>query len=327
MRKLLLASVTMGVLMLLFLGLPASSLAAGDILLTISDPDLAGSSVASNDADKNSAGAAVNSALSIPVVTFGDNKALGTFRITGKDGVAPLAPGNKIKVTLPPGTCFMRAPTAADYQNYVQWTALLDSRQNQQQNNGSTPLVRFIEGASRSITVEISRVVPENEVLILDFVFNQDDYSKVRVSRLLDLIKEYEEISGDKITRLEFMKNLADITVSFPSCPFNYVRDKTPMNERFTDIDKVAPKDLRKIKPLSDSGMITGNLLRPDDGITKAEAEQLISGLIPAAQVASPAMVDTVKPDRHLLSDEQYLTKGEALAMLLETFESYAYLW
>ena len=337
LKRILLLSLAYMLLFTVCLAAPTGSYANGPIGLTVSDPLAKG--------EQKGDGTTINTVLTVPTVTYGDNKEMGTLRITGKEWLAmPLAPGARIMVTMPPGTCYMQTPTALNYQKYVQWPEYVNGKKNKIQTKPGeqTPGIKFVAGTPRSLTVEIGYIDPENEIMVIEFVFNQDNYSKARVSPLLDLAKEYEDKQSEKVTRLEFFRSVADITLLFPSSSLDYVRDKTPLTEWFTDVDQADSYDYFMIKPLVTAGLIGSKqgLLRPDDFITREEALDLISKLLQTPEAA--AALDTTLPDwavelvakdensvpahdnTTVPSEEQFVNKGEALALLQCTLESYA---
>ncbi|OPX89907.1 MAG: Cellulosome-anchoring protein precursor [Pelotomaculum sp. PtaB.Bin104] len=316
------------------LGIPSIGFADSDIAITVSDPDSGG--------EKIHEGNTINTVLSTPNVSFGDNRVMGTLRITGKKDISiPVKPGNKVMVTLPVGTCYMQAPTAGTYKNYVEWPKDLDGDKNQIQDNKDVPGIKFISGSPRSITVEVGNIDTTGKIMVLDFVFDKENYSTLRVSRLIDVAKDYNENPDEKVTRLEFMKSLADLTVPFPSCPLKIIYDDKILTERFLDSGKISPQDLDKIKPLIDSGVIVGcqNLLEPDNYLTRAEAANAVGKLFPTSEQNTyfkddlPAWALGIKaaaakgiiigyPDGTFKPD-QFITKSEALTLLQRTLESY----
>ena len=323
------------VLALVFwLFLPTVAFADGNIAITVSYP---GARVG-----ENHEGNMVNSVLSTPTVTYGDDRVLGTLRITGKKDICvPLAPGNKIMVTLPPGLCYMQTPTADNYKNYVEWPYELDGLKNQIQDAGDKPGVKFVSGTPRSLTIEINNIDSTGKITVLEFVFNKTAYSSTRVSRLLGIIKGLENDSNGKVTRLEFFEMLADITVPFPSCPLKLKDNDTALSERFFDLANTDYDEIDKIKPLIDSGLIVGfqNMLEPDNFITRAQAANAIGSLFPhddnkpgfkddlpewatGINAASARGIVVGYPDGTFRPD-QYITKSEALIMLQKTLESY----
>jgi len=322
------------VLLLILLSVPSIAFAYNDIAVTVSDPDREGEEVRE--------GTTVNTALSVPKVLFGDNRVVGTLRITGKENVSvPLSPGNRVMVSLPVGTCYMRTPAADTYTNYVEWPKILDGEKNQIRDAKDKPGIKFISGTPRSITIEVGNIDADGKIMALDFVFNKENYSAIRVSRLIGVAREYDENPDEKVTRLEFFKNLADITLPFASCPLEVAYNDKPLTERFFDLGEVTPQDLDKIKPLIDSGVIVGyqNLLEPDSFLTRAEAVNAVGKLFPISEQKPnfkddlPAWAIGIRaaaakgivvgyPDGTFRPD-QFITKSEVLILLQRTLESY----
>ena len=84
-------------LMLLLLITPVAVWAESDIKITVTDPTRQGG-VFYEGATVNE-GTTVNTVLSSPQVSHGENKVLGTLRITGKKGIAePVQQGNRVMV-------------------------------------------------------------------------------------------------------------------------------------------------------------------------------------------------------------------------------------
>jgi len=321
-------------LCLISLGVPSVGIAASDIVVTVSDPGSIG--------EKTSEGNTVNTVMSTPTVSFGENRVLGTLRITGKKDVSvPVKPGNKVMVSLPVGACYMRTPTAETYKNYVEWPDFLDGEKNQIQDTKNEPGIKFISGTPRSIIIEVGNIDTAGKIMVLDFVFNKENYSRVRVSRLIDVAKEYNKNPDEKVTRLDFFKSLADLTVPFPSCPLKIVQDDKILAERFLDLSEISPQDLDKIKPLIDSEVIVGyqNLLEPGNYLTRAEAANAVGRLFPISEqntdftddlpawalglkAAAARGIITGYPDGTFKPD-QFITKSEVLTILQRTLESY----
>lgn len=323
------------VFLIVCLVVPTAAGADGDITISVKDP--------SGKVGGNIEGTTVNTVLSTPRVSYGENRVLGTLRITGKKDISvPVQPGNRVLVSLPPGICYMRPPTAENYRNYVEWPEILDGVKNQVHNSDGKPGIVFVSGTPHSITLEAGNVDKSGKVMVIDILYNKENYSAVRVSRLLEAVREYEDNPDENVTRLDFFKKLADITLPFSSCPLKLVNTDKPFNERFTDVARMTPQEIDKIKPLVDSGVIVGHqggFLKPDDYITRAQAANLVGKLYPLsdkkigfqdtvpewavginAAVAKGIVVgypdNTFKPD-------QFITKAEVLTLLQRTLESY----
>lgn len=323
------------VVILIWLVAPAAAGAEGNIVIKVSDPDA--------KAGENYEGNTINSVLSTPTVAYGDNRIMGTLRITGKKDISvPLSPGNKVMVTLPLGLCYMQTPTAENYKYYVDWPQSLDGSKNQIQDVGNEAGVKFISGTPRSIIVEINNIDSTGKVVVLDFVFNKENYSTTRVSQLLDAANEFKNGPDGKITRLEFFEMLADLTVPFSSCPWRPIlnNDKTLL-EYFSDIDMITPQEIENIKPLVDSGVIVGyqGMLEPNNYITRAQAAHVVGELFhqydqkPAFKDDLPVWATGINaaaakgivvgyPDGTFKPD-QFITKSEVLSLLQKTIESY----
>ncbi len=323
------------VVVFIWLFAPAAAGADSNIVIKVSDPDAR--------AGENYEGNTINSVLSTPTVTYGDNRIMGTLRITGKKDISvPLRPGNKVMLTLPLGLCYMQTPTADNYKNYVEWPQFLDGSKNQIQDVGNEAGVKFVSGTPRSIIVEINNIDSTGKVVIIDFVFNKENYSTTRVSRLLDAASEFENDPDGKITRLEFFEILADLTVPFTSCPLRPIlNDDKTFNEYFSDIDMITPQEIKKIKPLVDSGVIVGyqGMLEPNNYITRAQAAHVVGELFhqydqkPVFKDDLPVWATGINaaaakgivvgyPDGTFRPD-QFIAKSEVLVLFQKVIESY----
>ncbi len=323
------------VVVFIWLFAPAAAGADSNIVIKVSDPDAR--------AGENYEGNTINSVLSTPTVTYGDNRIMGTLRITGKKDISvPLRPGNKVMVTLPLGLCYMQTPTAENYKNYVDWPQFLDGSKNQIQDVGNEAGVKFVSGTPRSIIVEINNIDSTGKVVVLDFVFNKENYSTTRVSQLLDAANEFKNDPDGRITRLEFFEILADLTVPFSSCPLRPAlnNDKT-LFEYFSDIDMITSQEIEKIKPLVDSGVIVGyqGMLEPNNYITRAQAAHVTGALFhqydqkPPFKDDLPVWATGINaaaakgivvgyPDGTFRPD-QFIAKSEVLVLFQKVIESY----
>jgi len=313
---------------------PALSQADTDIKINVCDPTSTG--------EVKYEGTTVNTVLDTPTVSFGENRKLGTLRITGKQGVdVPLRPGNRVMVTLPEGLCYMQVPNAANYRNYVEWPPSLDGVKNQICDTNGKSGIKFISGTPCSVTVEVNNVEGSGKT-VLDFVFNKEGFSAVRVSRLIEAIQEYKN-SNEKVTRMEFIKMLADVTVPFPSA-LKLIENDQPLEERFHDLPDLTSKEKSKIKKLVDSGVVVGypgGELKPGEFITRAQAVSLVGKILPPANkqtcfkdplpdwaaenicAAEAGGVVVGYPDG-TFRPEQVLTRSEAFSILQKTLEFYS---
>lgn len=315
---------------------PATALADSDFTIRVSNPDRP-------PGETSYKGTTINTVLSVPQLAFGDNRTPGTLRITGRPGVeTPVRVGDKVMVTLPLGSCYMQAPTAINYRNYVSWPAMLDGLKNQISDHGDQPGMRFISGTPRSITLEVNSLDETAETMVVDFVFDKENLSKVRVSRLLEAAEEYADKQDEPLTRLEFFQLLSDITLRFPSCPVRWTDSEKTSAERFLDLEGVSPSKLDKIKPLIDAGVISGypdGTLKPFEFISRAEAASLAGRILPfkdgltGFKDVTPLWVGGLKnafnhglvvgyPDGTFKPDRP-ISRAETLTLLQKTHESY----
>lgn len=323
------------VIVLLSVTIPNVVWADSEMKITVTDPDH-GSGVFNE-------GTTVNTVLSTPKVNFGENRVLGTLRISGKQGISePVQQGNKVMVSLPLGVCYMQSPNSDNYRNYVKWPEVLEGVNNQICDTSNKTGVKFIAGTPHSLTVEITNVDTSAKQMALDFVFDKENYSSVRISRLLDVSQEYMNEPKGKVTRLEFFELMADTTLPFASCPL-IVRDSNGLiTDRFSDVAKLTAKEVDKIKPLVDTGIINGyqdGMLKPNDYITRVEVANLLGKIFPHEEKKT-YFKDTIPewalgmnaavshgiaeayPDGTFKSEE-YITKLDVLNMLQKTLEAY----
>ncbi|GBF33570.1 hypothetical protein DCCM_2673 [Desulfocucumis palustris] len=272
------------ILILAFFAVPAAANDPDDIVLKVENPD---STMQSGE------GSTVNTILSAPTVTYGDSKELGTLRISGKEGVSvPVQSGARIRVTLPVGVCYMRTPDQENYKNYIEWPENINGLENQIRDAGDKPGIKFVAATPRSLTIEVNNVDVSGKIMVMDFVFNKENFSTVRVSRLNGLSKIYAKNPGGSITRLEFFELLADMTLPFASCPLQPTYSDNTVDNMFVDADALTAQARDKIKPLIDAGIIAGHqggLLKPDDYITRAQAIHLVGKIFPAADADTKA--------------------------------------
>lgn len=319
MRKLFLL-----VVCIFCLVIPTAAQAGGHIIITVTNPD--------HNGKGDYIGNTVNTVLSTPNVSFGENRVLGTMRITGKKNITtPVKQGDKVKVSLPVGLCYLQTPTAESYRNYVEWPEELNGRKNQICDSKNKPGVKFVSATARSITVEVNNVDSTGEVMALDFVYNKENFSTVRVSRLLDKAKKYKHTPDEQVTRLEFFKMLADITDRFPSCPVEFVDNDQPLDERFADVADISPQELDYIKQLVDAEVIGGyggDLLKPDEYITWFQAAGVVERILQNTDWV--ININAAVSDRFVaglpekpFKPNQLITKIEALNLAQKTLETY----
>jgi hypothetical protein len=322
-----------------FLVLPQSVKADTNLVITISDPDrpIGG---------QNYEGNTINTVLSNPVVQSGENRQLGTLRIIGKPEITvPLLPGQRIKIALPKGVAYMQAPKADTFKNYVEWTTTLDGKKNQiSDGNGNTGM-KFVASTPSSLTLEVGNIDSSAQIMIFDFVFNQEGFSKVRVAPFIEVTGDYARDPEASISRLEFFKLFYGVALQLNSSPPPIIRNIGKLNEKFSDIGDLNSVDESKIIKLVNTGLISGyegGFLKPEQYITRAEAISVIGKIvksnspvagftdqIPAwAQAginsAWEAQICTGYPDGTFRPDNQ-LTKQEAASLLQGLLEYYSY--
>lgn len=328
-RVLVLASV-----ILVFLTVNIAAVwATADLKITVTDPRRQGVQVYD--------GSTINTPLDTPTVYPGDNRKLGTLRISGKSGLSePVRPGDQVKVTLPYGACYMAAPDNSNFRDYVQWPSVINGQHNKLVDTGEREAVRFISGDRRSITVEIANVEAVNPVMALDFTYDKPGTSAVRVSGIMDKVEALQSNPEMPVTRLEFFSLLSGATV-----PFGYGMEldelKNP-GDLFADVKGVDQRSLNSIAPLVSTGAVVGNpggRLRPLDPISRWEAIALVGRIFPtrgdtinaaeAPMWARPGVANALAyrvvdqiPDNPVIGSGP-LTGGEALRLIQRVLESY----
>ncbi|AEG59097.1 S-layer homology domain-containing protein [Desulforamulus ruminis] len=312
---------------------PVAAWADGDIKISIADPD--------KPDGANYEGTTVYKVLETPTVIYGENRALGTLRVTGKEGIQePLRQGNKILVSLPAGLSYMQVPNAENYKNYVQWPETVDGMKNQIADAPGAPGVKFIAGTPRSITLEVGNIDQNGENVFLDILFNKEDFSTVRVSKLLDIAEEYQTHPAEEVTRLDFVKIYADVVIPFDG---SLKESDESLTGNFSDLPELTAKEEQAISGLIHSGLVAGypgGAFKPEEKITRAEAVAMVGRLFPEAE-QRPVFKDKLPgwavghingaaarglvigyPDGTFRADHTII-KSEALALLQRLLESY----
>jgi len=322
-----------------FLVLPPPVKADTNLVITISDPD-------KPIGEQNYQGNTINTVLSNPVVQSGVNRELGTLRISGKPEIAvPVLPGQRIKISLPKGLAYMQVPKADTYKNYVEWPTTLDGKKNQISDGNGNPGMKFVASTPSSLTLEVGNIDSFAQIMILDFVFNQEGFSKVRIAPFVEVTDDYARDPEANISRLEFFRLLYGVALQLNTSPPPTIRNIGNLNEMFSDTGVINYADKFKIIELVNSGLISGyegGFFKPEQYITRAEAVSVIGKIvkfnnsvagftdqIPAWAQAGinsscAAKICTGYPDGSFRPDNQ-LTKQEAASLLQGLLEYYSY--
>jgi hypothetical protein len=334
---------TLAILLFIFLGLalilPQSVQAETELVINICDPDKPKGAV---DYEGNT----INTVLSQPEVSYGENRELGTVRITGKPGiVVPVSPGQKIMVSLPQGTAYMHIPSAENYRNYVEWPETLNGKKNQIKDGNGQSGMKFIAASPSSLTLEVGNIDTSGEIMLLDFIFNHEGYSKVRVASFVEFAGEYSRDTENKVSRLQFFSLLYGITLPFPSSPLQIIKSEPSLDEQFSDTHDMNPADKDKIVSFVNAGFIKGyegGFFRPDQYITRAEAVSVL-GRIFGAKGGQAIFNDQIPPWAQAginsayaanivygypdgsFRPEQQLSKQETAYLLQRCLENYSY--
>ena len=318
---------------------PQSVKADTNLVLTISDPDRP-------MGEQNYAGNTINTVLSNPVVQPGENRELGTLRVIGKPEIAvPVSPGQRIRISLPKGVAYMQVPKADTYKNYVEWPATLNGKKNQISDGTDIAGMKFVGSTPSSLTLEVGNIDSSAQIMILDFVFNQEGFSKVRVAPFVEVTDDYARDPEANISRLEFYKLLYGVALQLNPSPPPIIRDIDKLNEKFSDIGDLNSIDESKIIELVNTGLISGyegGYFKPEQYITRAEAVSVI-GKVVTSNNSVPAFTDQIPawaqagidsawaakicagyPDGTFHPENQ-LTKQEAATLLQGLLEYYSY--
>ncbi len=271
-KHIVLSTVFIAVLaIILFLNSPAQVLADTDIKLIICDPDYI------NEGDPKE-GNTVNAVLSAPSISHGENRELGTVQITGKPGIAiPVHEGQKLMIKLPAGTGYMKTPDASSYTQYIEWPVQLNGKKNQICDSNSKLGISFVDATPRSLTVEVSHVDTNADIMVINVLFNRDNYSKVRVAPFVEIAEEYTQDPEGEISRLEFFTRLAELTWPFSDSPVKLSDGDTMPGDLFTDVTG-NEAGIYTIVPLIENESIKGyegGILKPEQSISRAEAAHL----------------------------------------------------
>jgi len=319
--------------------LPGTARAEGDIRISITGISQDGTEISGE-------GATIYTVQEVPTVHPGDDRTLGTLRVTVKPGYENLVwQGARVRVSLPPGTCYMTEPTKQNYRNYVIWPATVEGRKNRIADSESVPGLKFVAGTPHSLTVEVGNVVAEGQTLSFDFVFNCEGFSAVRVSSLVESAPEIMADPEGYVTRLEFLKWLGDVTLPFASCPLVLGELSDSRYRAFNDLDLLRWESMPQVRLLLEAGLVKGypgGKLGAEQRITRAEAASLIGRVFPEPGAGTGCFKDSLPtwaasdicrarkrgiiagyPDGSFRPD-QVLTRSEALIILQKTLESYA---
>lgn len=312
-------------------------MAQADTILeaTLSDPDQPKESGTGQ-------GNTINTVLSAPTVAPGVNQELGTIRVTGKPGIAvPLQTGQKIKLTLPTGTAYMQPANSSNFLQYVDCPEMVDGQKNQLATQNGQPGIKLLASTPRSLTIEISHIDSNAPVMSLDFIFNHQNFSTVRVAPFVEKVEEYTANPDDNIYRLEFFQILAGMIDRLSPVTPELIEAQAEM---FKDAGLLDYADFADIKTLIEAGYLRGNeanQLRPHDYISRIEAASLLGRVFPA-QGSRPMFRDPIPAwAEHDINaafasgivsgytdgsfrPNQLLSKGEALSLLQHSLESYS---
>lgn len=264
-----------------------------DIKVRICDPERI------DDGEESEEGNTINRVLSAPRVSYGENRELGTIQIIGKEGIAiPLSEGQKIMLILPVGACYMQIPDESNYRNYVEWPELFEGKKNQIYDIAGEPGIGFVAATARSLTIELKHVDSSGDIMLINLLFNQDNYSKTRLASFVEIAEEYQEHGEEAISRQEFFTHMAQLLELFVASPLKPDNENIVAAEVLADIDE-GQAEIDKILPLISGGFVKGypgGLLLPEQSISRAEAAHL-AGWIFGVEAPIPAAFSDDVPD------------------------------
>ena len=192
----------------------------------------------------------------------------------------------------------MQVPDANNYKQYIEWPTQLNEKKNQICDSDSKPGISFVTATPHSLTVEVSHVDTTGDIMVIDLVFNQDNYSKVRVAPFIEVAEEYAKDAEAEISRLEFLIRLAELTWPFSDSPVKLGDSSNIMpQDLFTDVTG-NEAGIYKIIPLIESNFLKGyegGLLKPEQSISRAEAAHL-AGMIFGTAASAPALFKDPSP-------------------------------
>ena len=323
---------------LISLFLPISVLADSDISVLVYDPEKYTEELFfelnfSTDSEGNTQTTVIN----VPTVRAGENQELGTIRISGKADInVPLFPGQKIRILMPPGIAYMQTPNENNYRNYIEWPESFDNKRNQIVDTEHEPGIKFVNATARSLTIEINNIDTTAEIMLFDFVFNKDDYSKVCLAPFFVDSKEYLQEADESLKRSEFFEQIERLLLVFSIS--SLMKTKADKNISYNDINE---GDYHYYSPLIQSGYIKGypdQELKNNENITRAEAISLVGRILDSNE--KPAQFNDEVPEWAVrdinnavahriikgypdgtIRAEQELSKFEALIILQNTLE------
>ena len=260
-----------GLLMLVMLALcfaiTEPVLADTNIGATISDPD--------HPSAGENEGNTIAEVSGSPSVSVGDNQVPGKISIKGKPGIKlPVKVGDRVKISLSPGVCYMRTPNCTTYRNYVSWPQQAGNEKNQIYDAPGVPGMIFETATPHSMVLRVGNIDSTANTMLLVFNFDQEDYSCVRVAPFIGIVDQFAGDSVNKLTRLDFFKLFVTIAPIRYISPSPGMATKS-MEDKFSDLDGMTPWDKEIIRPLIDSGLVdgyAGGYLKPNAYITRNEA-------------------------------------------------------
>lgn len=219
----------------------------------------------------------------------------------------------------------------------------MDGQSNQLFDALDRPAVKFVSATPRSITVEVDRVDVTRNKAIIDFVFNEMGYSKIRLSRLIEKVEANNIAGSQSISRLEFLTMLSEVAAYFDHRILKS-EDRRPLGQFFLDNNSISAADLGNIEPLVNAGIIHGSTdgrLNLRQTMTRMEAINVVGRLQPNVNVVIPFTenipVWAQEGIRNALGaaivkgygdgtlrGQKPLTRTEALILLQRLLESYS---
>lgn len=331
-KKTLIGTILAFILVVFF---PAPGQAETSLKVNLCDPEHPEGSIGCE-------GNTINTVLTQPTVFAGSNRELGTIRISGKPGITvPVQIGQKIMLTLPAGTAYMQPANVSTFQKYVDCPETVDGQKNQIARQNGLSGIKLVAATPHSLTVEVSNIDSSSPIMAMDFLFNQENLSMVRVAPFVQKVEEYKAKPDENISRLEFFQSLAGMVELFSPDSDSQAGHRTVA---FSDTAALDPATLNDINIIIKAGWLCGNgvsLLRPHDYISRVEAASLLGRIFPV-QGTRAMFVDTIPAwaqydinsafSNGLISGyadgsfqpHKLLTKGEAISLLQRSLETYS---
>ena len=85
--------------------------------------------------------------------------------------------------------------------------------------------------------------------MVINFLFNQEDFSKTRIASFVEIAEEYLEYWEGEISRREFFTHIARLVGPFSASPLKSINGNIVAADLFADISE-EQADIDRILPL-----------------------------------------------------------------------------